>query len=128
MGERNEIDRRTRKAFRPAHFQLDVWRDGVVLGSTVCRMTKRFPRQLQFSLGLQMQRAAISVPSNIAEGAARGSPTEFRRFLKIARSSLMELDTQIRIADKLGLLEESERILEEIQCLNARLNGLLRSL
>ena len=112
---------------QPAHLRLAVWKDGVRLAADVCKVTRSFPRQMQLSLGLQMQRSAVSVPSNIAEGAARGARKEFLRFLKISRASLMELDTQIRIAMDLALIEESNELLERVRIQNARLNALIQT-
>ena len=112
---------------QPGHFRLDVWKDSIALAGDIFRHARAFPRQAQFSLGLQMQRSAVSVPSNIAEGAARGTKAEFIRFLRISRASLMELDTQIRIANDLELLHQADNLLERIRVLNARLNALIRS-
>lgn len=111
----------------PAHLRLEVWKDGVGLAADICKLTRGFPRQMQLSLGLQMQRSAVSVPSNIAEGAARGSRNEFLRFLKISRSSLMELDTQIRIARGLALIDEPKALLERVRIQSARLNALIQT-
>ena len=104
---------------QPGHFRLKVWKNALSLASDIFKAAQGFPRQVQFSLGLQMQRSAVSVPSNIAEGAGRGSAAEFVRFLKISRASLMELDTQVRIAGDLDLLKEPEVRLERIRILNA---------
>ena len=112
---------------QPGHFRLEVWKDAIALAGDIFREARAFPRQAQFSLGLQMQRSAVSVPSNIAEGAARGTKAEFIRFLKISRASLMELDTQIRIANDLKLVSQTDDLLERIRVLNARLNALIRS-
>ncbi|QOC24111.1 four helix bundle protein [Wenzhouxiangella sp. AB-CW3] len=106
---------------------MTVWKEGVSLAADICRLTRHFPRQVQFGLGLQMQRSAISVPSNIAEGAARGSEKELLRFLKISRGSLMELDTQIRIASEIELFDQPETLLERIRVQNAKLNALIQT-
>ncbi|WP_223846184.1 four helix bundle protein [Wenzhouxiangella sp. AB-CW3] len=112
---------------QPNHLRLTVWKEGVSLAADICRLTRHFPRQVQFGLGLQMQRSAISVPSNIAEGAARGSEKELLRFLKISRGSLMELDTQIRIASEIELFDQPETLLERIRVQNAKLNALIQT-
>lgn len=75
----------------------------------IYRVTERLPKAERFGLFSQIRRAAVSVPSNIAEGAARGSRMELRRFLSIAQSSLSELDTQLDICVMLGFLPREER-------------------
>jgi four helix bundle protein len=90
-----------------AHKRLDVWRVSVELVVEVYGATRVFPVQELYGLTAQMRRAAVSIPSNIAEGAARGSRREWVRFLGIARGSLAELDTQLEIAQRLGYLQPS---------------------
>jgi four helix bundle protein len=85
------------KSFR----DLDVWHLGVELAETVYRVTARFPKSELFALSSQMRRAAVSIPSNIAEGRARDSRREFLHFLSISRGSLAELDTQLELAIRL---------------------------
>jgi four helix bundle protein len=80
---------------------LDVWRLGLELAELVYRCTARFPRSEVFGLSAQMRRAAVSIPSNIAEGRARNSSREFLHFLSISRGSLAELDTQLELAIRL---------------------------
>jgi len=79
------------KSFR----DLDVWHLSVELAETVYRVTARFPKSELFALTAQMRRAAVSIPSNIAEGRARDSTREFLHFLAISRGSLAELETQL---------------------------------
>ena len=93
------------------------------LAVTCYDITKAFPRVEQFGLASQMRRAAISVASNIAEGAARTSSKEFVQFLYIALGSASELDTQIEIARKIGLGNKSE-----IETLQLKVNGVSRML
>ena len=95
------------------------------LVESVYRLTARFPDNERFGLVSQMRRAAISVPSNIAEGAARRSTPEYLRFLSIARGSLAELDTQIQIASRLELSILSPEIEEMLHRTFARLNALI---
>ena len=80
---------------------MDVWHLGVELAETVYRVTARFPRSELFALSSQMRRAAVSVPSNIAEGRSRSSTREFLHFLSISKGSLAELDTQLELAIRL---------------------------
>lgn len=85
------------KSFR----DLDVWHLGLELAETVYRCTARFPKAELFCLTSQMRRAAVSIPSNIAEGRARNSSREFLHFLSISRGSLAELETQLELAIRL---------------------------
>ncbi|HEY0595727.1 four helix bundle protein [Sphingopyxis sp.] len=110
------------------HERLEVWRDAMSLVESIYRVTSRFPAEERFGLTLQMRRSAVSVPSNIAEGAARRSTQEYLRFLSIARGSLAELDTQIQIAARLAFIETASGIDEVIDRTFARLNALIRSL
>ena len=91
-----------------SHKNLDVWKKSIELVSEIYKLTANFPREEQFGLTSQIRRAAISIPSNISEGIARASNLETIRFLDIARSSLVELDTQIEIAINLEYLIKSD--------------------
>ncbi|NLI29881.1 MAG: four helix bundle protein [Nitrospiraceae bacterium] len=86
------------------HVRLEAWKASMDLAETVYRMTAHFPGSEQFGLISQMRRAAISVPCNIAEGAARDSRKEFSQFLSIAKGSLSELDTQYMLAVRVGCM------------------------
>jgi len=88
------------------HKKLLVWQKAVELCVLIYEVTGRFPKQEMFGLISQMRRAALSVASNLAEGAARMSKKELHQFINIARGSLSELDTQVEIAARLGLIEE----------------------
>ena len=90
---------------KPQHYQLEVWKRSMRMVRSVYEVTARFPEDERFCLTSQMRRAAISVPSNIAEGAARSGNKEFVRYLIMARGSLMELDTQTWIAKDLGYVD-----------------------
>lgn len=81
-----------------SHRDLVAWKESYSLLRAVYAITDEFPLHEQFGLVAQLRRAAVSVPSNIAEGRARGAPREFARFLRMALASLAELDTQIQLA------------------------------
>ena len=84
--------------------KLDIWVDGVELADRVYSLTESFPRHEVYGLASQMQRAAVSVPSNIAEGSGKGSDRDFARFVSISLGSLFELETQIEIAYRRGYI------------------------
>jgi len=113
-----------------SHKDLEVWKKSIDLVEAIYMLTKGFPKSEQFSLSVQMQRSAISVPSNIAEGSGRMSRGDFIRFLYIARGSLLELDTQLEIAKRLGYIgnEQSERICHLSERTLKMLDGLIFSL
>ncbi|WP_158756417.1 four helix bundle protein [Dyella sp. S184] len=117
-----------RESFKRPHEGLDVWQDAMQLVETVYTFSTHFPDLERFGLTAQLRRAAISIPSNIAEGAARRSTPEYCRFLSIARGSLSELDTQCQIAVRLGYVEMSPALNELIDRVFARLTALLNAL
>ena len=112
------------------HERLDVWRHGVELALCVYEVTGDFPDEERYGLVAQLRRSAVSIPSNIAEGAGRGTDADFLRFLYMARGSLNEVDTQLQISDKLGILTPShfERLREPFTSVSNTLDGLIRSL
>ena len=89
--------------------KLDVWRVSVALATHIYQVTEKFPKTEVYGLTSQMRRAVVSIPTNIAEGAARSSSKEFAQFLNIAGVSLSELDTQIEIAFNLNYLNHDQR-------------------
>jgi len=99
-------DRIRRQTMRP-HEQLDVWNKAMDLVVNIYRSTDSFPREERFGLTSQIRRAAVSVPANIAEGAARHSSKEFAYFLSNAQGSASELETELLIARRLGFLNET---------------------
>jgi len=112
------------------HHELDAWKVAVELVREVYDLTTGFPAQERFGLTSQMRRAAVSIPSNIAEGAARGTTKEYVRFLSVARGSIAELETQLRIAIQLGFTDSGRAatLNASIERTFALLSGLLRSL
>ncbi len=110
--------------------EYDVWQDAVVLVDVVYKVLKSFPTEERFVLVPQMSRSAISIPSNIAEGASRDSEKDFRRFIIIALGSAYELETQIIIATKRMYTSEREsiKLISDIQSIQKRLHGLKKRL
>jgi four helix bundle protein len=108
---------------------LDVWHLGVELAETVYRFTARFPKAELFCLTSQMRRAAVSIPSNIAEGRARDSRREFLHFLSISRGSLAELETQLELAIRLDYTDSDLHTARaQTDMLGKKLNRLQTSL
>ncbi len=87
------------------HKDLDVWKESIELVLEIYSISNNLPSDEKYGLMSQMKRAAVSVPSNIAEGAARKSTKEFLRFLDIANGSLSELETQLIIVNRLNLFD-----------------------
>jgi four helix bundle protein len=87
---------------------LLVWRKGIDLVRSIYQITKTFPQDERFGLTSQIRRAAVSVPSNIAEGQARHTTREFIHFVSTAEGSIAEVDTQLVIAIELGICKASE--------------------
>jgi four helix bundle protein len=110
------------------HKDLDVWQVAMDLVVSTYAMTRNLPTSEKFGLISQMRRAAVSVPSNIAEGAARGSPADFARFLVIARGSLAELETQIALIERLGLCAIDTKLHDHVTRVRQMLIVLIRKL
>ena len=107
------------------HYNLLAWQTAIALVKEVYKLTQSFPSSEIYGLSAQMRRAAVSVPSNIAEGAGRTGPKEFAQFLSIAKGSLSELETQLFIAAELGYIargHEAFGLLEEVSRLLAGLH------
>jgi four helix bundle protein len=112
------------------HKKLEAWKLSMDLVVEIYRLTSKFPSLEKFGLVDQMRRAAVSVPSNVAEGAARQTKREFINFLHISQGSLSELDTQIELGRRLRYLEDEawgllDRRMERIDRL---ITGLIRHL
>src|SRR5258706_16221497 len=112
------------------HKKLDAWNLSMNLVLDIYELTADFPSREKYGLTGQIQRAAVSVPSNIAEGAARQTKKEFSNFLHIAQGSLSELDTQIELAARLGYLDDGKRnrLDEKMQRIDKLITGLIRHL
>ena len=107
--------------------KLNIWLNGILLVKKVYKLTKKFPSIEKFGLANQMQRAAVSIPSNIAEGSSRNSEIEFKRFLEISIGSAFELETQVIISFELNYIkkESLDSIVEELNVLQRQLNSLI---
>ena len=110
------------------HKDLDVWKKGMELVRAIYAATRAFPASEVYGLTSQMQRAAVSIPSNIAEGAARGTNNEFIRFLRISLGSLAELETQTILAQDLSYIRDSSALLKDIEDIRRLTLGLIRHL
>jgi|SRR5690606_33497062 len=110
------------------HKDLEVWQKAMAFVTDVYYQTGNFPKEEMYGLVSQLRRSAISIPSNIAEGAARQSNKEYIQFLYVALGSLMEVDTQLSIANNLNFLTDETLI--ELQGksdeIGKMLNGLIK--
>jgi four helix bundle protein len=112
------------------HKKLDAWKLSMDLVIDVYKTTNTFPTQEIYGLTNQIRRATVSIPSNIAEGAARQTKKEFTNYLHMAQGSLSELDTQMELAKRLGYLnQEIFMILDErMERIDKMITGLIRHL
>jgi four helix bundle protein len=109
---------------------LKAWQTSMELVTEIYACTRSFPKEELYGLSSQLRRAAISIPSNIAEGKGRSSDKELTHFLNQARGSLFEVETQILLAERLGYIDEQQRArlfvrMSEIGCL---LNGFMKAI
>lgn len=111
-----------------SHKKLKVWQEAIDLVTSVYHVTEKFPDNEKFGLTNQMRRAAVSIPSNIAEGAARQGTKDAIQFFVISRGSLSELDTQLEIVSRLQFImkQDVEQIQKQIDTVDALLSGLIR--
>lgn len=113
-----------------SYHDLVAWQKGMSLVTDIYHHTRNFPSCEMYGLTSQLRRAAVSIPSNIAEGQGRLSIGEFRQFLGNAKGSSCEVETQLLIARNLGYLDDhcAKRLVEEVQEIGRILSGLLGSL
>jgi four helix bundle protein len=113
--------------------RLDIWNKGIHIVKEIYEVSKFLPKEEKFGLKSQMKRAAVSIPSNIAEGASRNSNLEFKRFLEISIGSLFEVETQLIIARELSFLKKNQTnkllvlIEEESKMINALISKIKHS-
>lgn len=91
--------------------RLEIWHDAVDLAARIYGLTDTYPVRERYGLTAQMRRAVVSVSSNIAEGAGRGSSKEMARFLRVAIGSICELESQVKVSRKLGFANNVEGLL-----------------
>lgn len=110
--------------------ELIVWQKAVNLVSVIYQATKDFPKEELYGLTNQIRRAAVSIPSNIAEGFGRNSKNDFKRFLQISISSVFEVQTQLEIARNLQFFSEDEYkiVFDLTREVEAMLSALIRKL
>ena len=113
---------------RRTYHDLIAWQRAIHLAKEAYALSESFPAAERFGLTSQMRRSVVSVASNIAEGASRGTKREFIQFLNIARGSLAELETQITIAVELGLIPDAKQIRALTDEIFGLLNGLIKSM
>lgn len=109
------------------HKDLDVWKLGIDMVKDIYLLTKKLPRDEQYGLISQMRRCAVSIPSNIAEGAARSSNKEYIQFLYISLGSLSELETQLILVKELNYLNDLD-VLMKLELIRKKLLNLIRYL
>ena len=111
------------------HKDLRVWQQSIQMVTSIYKMTKNFPKDEFFGLVSQMRRAAISIPSNIAEGYARGTDKEKLHFLRISSGSISEIETQMILSLNLEYIgqETYEKLSNQITSLWRQLNALITS-
>ncbi|MBC36035.1 MAG: four helix bundle protein [Bacteroidetes bacterium] len=102
------------------HKELDIWKLSINLVTKIYQCTSNFPKYEQFGIASQIQRSAVSIPSNIAEGVARSSIKEYRRFVSIALGSAAELETLLIIAQNISYLNSNE-ILKELSIIQSKI-------
>lgn len=115
---------------RRSYFDLIAWQKAMELVAEIYRVTKNWPREETFRLTSQLRRAAVSIPSNVAEGHRRTGPREFVHHLSIAHGSLCEAETQLLIARQMEYIDDSvlERLMQKNSEVGRLTQGLIRNL
>ena len=105
--------------------KYDVWTESISLANKIYKITASFPKHEVYGISQQMQRCAVSIPSNIAEGCSRSSEKEFSRYIQIAIGSSFELETQLILANNLEYyIHDFDQLLLKINTLQKKLNSL----
>lgn len=103
------------------HKELNVWKESIDFVTEIYKITSNYPKSEIYGIVSQMRRSAVSIPSNIAEGAGRDSNKEYVRFLSVALGSVSELETQLIISENLGYIEKSEKRDEKIKSIRIKI-------
>jgi four helix bundle protein len=113
-----------------SHKDLEVWKRSVAFVTEIYKITKTYPSDEKYGIVNQMRRSAVSIPSNISEGAARNHPKEYMHFLYVSLGSLAELETQLIISNNLNYINHNnfEILNKEIMEIKNMLLGLIRYL
>jgi four helix bundle protein len=109
------------------HKDLKLWKEAMALAKGIYELTRDFPKEETYGLVSQIRRAAVSIPSNLAEGAARNSSKEFIQYLYVSLGSLAELETQLLLSRDLGYAQ-SDEVNERVERVRRLLLGLIRHL
>jgi four helix bundle protein len=109
---------------------LDVWKNAIDFAKNIYFITQDFPNNEKYGLISQMRRAAVSIPSNIAEGHARSSTSEFMHFISICQGSIAELGTQLILSNELSIINDDikEQLLSDLDKIGKMLRGLYKAL
>ncbi len=110
------------------HYNLEAWKGAMALVRSVYELTRKFPAEELYGLTSQMRCAAVSNPSNLAEGAARTGKKEFAQFLSIARGSLSELEMQLLISEDLGYVSHEHGVFKLADRVSKLITGLHKSI
>tara|TARA_R110001592_G_scaffold5353_2_gene29484 strand:+ start:1226 stop:1582 length:357 start_codon:yes stop_codon:yes gene_type:complete len=110
--------------------KLKIWQQGIVIVKEIYKIAQKLPADKKFGLTSQITRAAVSIPSNIAEGSSRNSEVEFKRFLEISIGSLFEVETQLIIIQELNLInsDELKTIFDLLEQEGKMINGLINAI
>ncbi|WP_276499770.1 four helix bundle protein [Pontibacter litorisediminis] len=110
--------------------ELRVWKEAIELAKLIYNISAKFPADEKYGLKSQVNRAVVSVASNIAEGAGRGSNKEFAQFLKVALGSAFEIETQMILAEAFGFVTEADnqKLMQQLSGVQKMLNGLISKL
>jgi four helix bundle protein len=109
------------------HYKLEAWKEAMALVSLVYQASRDFPKEEIYGLTSQVRRSAVSVPSNIAEGAARSSAKEFAQVLSVSMGSISELETQLLIAVDLEYLDKDSPVFGSLERVSKLVSGLYKT-